>query len=477
MRFFIGNSKITPEFPVLQCGFAARNKKSEGVHDDTYASVVIMQENETVVIITLDVVYGDKSFAYGIKTSIKEKFDIPSQNIIISYTHTHSSVALTGEDITKRNRRPYSLAANKFFFYGEWKNIDDSKDVAYYQYIKEQIITLMDQGISNLTEGSIHINKSNSKFGISRRLPVNGKIEFRPFDNDDVMDTDLFLLKLTDSKGTVKGIIYNYACHPTSVGSDNYLISADFPGEVRTQLKEIYPNTEVVFLQGCGADIKPRFGAVDGYFKSANFSRLKNGCKNFVKEISTIINSGIWKEINLNLKTAEKEFLLYTNKKDKSFFEAIYNNPDEAEYRRESALASIENIDNNNISETLPFYINAIYLDNTTCLLALENEVVSDIGKLIKAFSNDDLIVLGYSNSVCCYIPTEDIIKNGGYEGENYMIARLAGPFVPEIESIIVGESLKLLKTTNSSSEKKLKMKIVPRDNFQGEEWILSITV
>lgn len=448
MKFFLGSSKITPDFPVLQCGFAARNKKSEGVHDDTYASVVIMQENETVVIITLDVVYGDKSFAYGIKTAIKEKFDIPSQNIMISYTHTHSSVALTGEDRTKRNRRPYSLSADKFFFYGEWKNIDDSRDIAYYKYIKEQIITLMDKGMSTLTEGKIHINKSKSKFGISRRLPVNGEIEFRPYDNDDVMDTDLFMLKFTDTNGIIKGIIYNYACHPTSVGSDNFLISADFPGEVRSQLKQQYPDSEVVFLQGCGADIKPRFGVVDGYFKSATFSRLNEGCENFVQEISNIISSGSWREISLNIKTAEKEFLLYTTKKDKPFFEAIYNNPDEAEYRRESALASIENIDNNNLAETLPFYINAIYLDNTTCLLALENEVVSDIGKLIKTSSNDDLIILGYSNSVCCYIPTEDIIKNGGYEGENYMIARLAGPFVPEIESIIVGESLKLLKNT-----------------------------
>jgi len=446
MKFFTGSSKITPEFPVLQCGFAAKNKKSEGVHDDTFASIVILQKNETMVIITLDVVYGDKSFAYGIKTAIKEKFSIPSQNIIISYTHTHSSVAITGEDITKRNRRPYSIGADKFFFYGEWKDIDDSKDIQYYKFIEEKIMNLMEQGMSNLIDGNISVNKSRSQFGISRRLPVNGKIEFRPYDNDDVMDTDLFLLKLTDSKGKVRGILYNYACHPTSVGSDNHLISADFPGEVRSQLKNIYPDSEVVFLQGCGADIKPRFGVVDGYFKSADFTRLKEGCKNFTQEISNIINSGKWREIQLNIKTAEKEFLLYTTEKDKSFFNAIYNNPDEAEYRRESALAALENIDNENTSANLPFYINAISLDNQTCLLALENEIVSDIGKLIKELSNDDLIVLGYSNSVCCYIPTEDIIKNGGYEGENYMIARLAGPFVPENESIIVGESLKLLK-------------------------------
>jgi len=450
MKFFIGSKKITPDFPVLQCGFAARNKKSEGVHEDTYASVVIINANETVVIITLDVAYGDKSFAYGIKSAIKDKFDIPTQNIIISYTHTHSSVALTGEDITKRNRRPYSLAAEKFFFYGEWKDIDDSQDVEYYKFVKAQIINLINEGMSNLTEGEIHINKSSSHFGISRRLPVDGRIEFRPYDNDDAMDLDLFMLKLTDKNGAIKGILYNYACHPTSVGSDNYLISADFPGEVRTQMKEIYPDAEIVFLQGCGADIKPRFGAVDGYFKSADFTRLKNGCKPFVKELSNNIDNGMWREMNLQIEAKEKEFNLYTTSKDRAFFEEIYNNPDEAEYRKESALAAIESIDTGNTSDSLPYYINTIRLDETVSFLCLENEVVSDIGKLIKQLSKKELIVLGYANSVFCYIPTEAIIKSGGYEGENYMIARLAGPFVPEIESTILGESLKLVRKSQA---------------------------
>lgn len=444
MKFYTGSRKITPDFPVLQCGFAARTKKSEGVHDDTYASVVILQKNETILLITLDVVYGDKSFSYGIKSEIEKKFDIPSQNIIISYTHTHSSVALTGEDISKRNRRPYSLASDCFFFHGEWKDIDDTKDVEYYHFVKSRIMALVEEGMGNLEKGSIYINKSSSKFGISRRLPVADRIEFRPYDNDSAMDTDLFMLKLTDQNGTIKGVLYNYACHPTSVGSDNYLISADFPGEVRTQLKEKYKEAEIIFLQGCGADIKPRFGTVDGYFKSADFSKLKEGCRPFAKELAQIIEEGDWREINLKISAAEKEFRLYTTTKDRSFFESKYSNPDEAEYIRESARAAMENIDNGNTADSLPYYINSVRLDDSTCILALENEVVTDIGKLIKNCSDEDLMVLGYTNSVCCYIPTEDIIKTGGYEADNYMIARLAGPFVPEIESTILGEAIKI---------------------------------
>ncbi len=453
MKFFVGSKKITPEFPVLQCGFAARNKKSEGVHDDTFASIVILQENETVIMITLDVVYGDKSFAYGIKSAIEEKHGILPKNIIISYTHTHSSVALTGEDKIKRNRRPYSLAADRFFFYGEWKNIDDTQDVEYYRFIKSKIMNLMDEGMSNLEEGSLYINKSKSHFGISRRLPVDGRIEFRPYDNDDAMDTDLLLLKLTDINGIVKGILYNYACHPTSVGSDNYLISADFPGEVRSRLKENFPNAEVVFLQGCGADIKPRFGAVDGYFKSADFSRLREGCKPFIDEITELIENGKWRKIDLDINVAEKKFNLYTTSKDRDFFEAKYNNPEEAEYIRESARAAMENIDNKRTVDILQYYINAIRMDDKTYILAFENEVVSNIGKLIKKISDEDLIILGYANSVCCYIPTEDVIKTGGYEADNYMIARLAGPFVPEIESIIMGEANKILISVRGTDE------------------------
>lgn len=448
MQFWLGKEIITPTIPVLQCGFASRIKKSEGVHDDTYVSVVLIKEKTMVIFITLDVVYGDRSFSDGIKQAIYEKYNISSDKIIINYSHTHSSVAITGDNMEKRNHRPYSMASDTFFFHGEKESIDFSVDEAYYMRIKNSILCLISKGLSNLIEGEMSINKSESTFGISRRLPVDGKIAFRPYDNDEAMDKDLFIIKLVDNKNVLKGIIYNYACHPSAIGSGNHLISSDFVGEVRVQLEKVYPSAEVVFLQGCGADIKPRCCSDDEYFYSCDFDQLHKGSLKLVTKISAALQSTKWKKIIMSLCTKETQFYLQTNVKDKSFFEQIYNNKDEAPYRRESALAVIENMDKGVIFSKLLFYINIIRFDETTCIIALENEIASDMGKMIKKLSNENIIVLGYSNSISGYIPTKEVLLHGGYEGENFMMVRLAGQFQPDIDDIIINESYKLIKNS-----------------------------
>ena len=65
---------------------------------------------------------------------------------------------------------------------------------------------------------------------------------------------------------------------------------------------------------------------------------------------------------------------------------------------------------------------------------------MSDIGKMIKKIlSNQDVITLGYSNSIVCYIPTREVLINGGYESASYITAGLAGQFYHEVEDIIIG--------------------------------------
>jgi len=88
MKFSILKDDITPHIPVYLCGFAARiDKRSEGVHDTIYASVAILQENKTVVIISLDLTGGDRSFSYGIKNEIKRRFGLSEDEIILFHAY------------------------------------------------------------------------------------------------------------------------------------------------------------------------------------------------------------------------------------------------------------------------------------------------------------------------------------------------------------------------------------------------------
>ncbi|MDD4298009.1 MAG: neutral/alkaline non-lysosomal ceramidase N-terminal domain-containing protein, partial [Ruminiclostridium sp.] len=410
----------TPEGSVMQCGFSARTHKSVGIHDDTYASVVLMQANETIAIIALDVCLGDRSFTDSLKETLNEKHGLTPEKIIINYSHTHAAVALRSE--------------NK-------DGTTDQEGLKYCNSVIDKVVNLVDEGLNNLSTGDLYIFKGKSKFGVSRRFPSDEGILWRPYFDDNSIDTDLFLLKFVDSKGHLKGLIYNYACHPTTLGSDNYLISADYPGVVRKALEEWNNGMTAVFLQGCGADVKPSATADDGRFKSCNFDELEKAGISLADEIKKCLQSQNWRKIEADFSATATEVKLYSEIWDDEKWNAMLNDPNEAEYRKRAIERILEGKKENKIKNYFPYYISVLRLDDKTCIAALENEVVSDYGKAIKGLFQEDVITLGYSNSIVCYIPTKKVLIEGGYERETFLNAEIAGVFVPEIEDIIIGRT------------------------------------
>jgi hypothetical protein len=71
------------------------------------------------------------------------------------------------------------------------------------------------------------------------------------------------MLSLFDDSGKEQGFLFHYSCHLTVLGVENYLISADWLGPVRTKLqKEL--GIPVMFLQGAEGNVDPvSRGALD----------------------------------------------------------------------------------------------------------------------------------------------------------------------------------------------------------------------
>lgn len=443
MKFAIRKEIITPDTPVLQAGFAARTHKSTGVHDDSYVTVCVIKENRTAVIIGLDLAFGDKSFCEGIRSAIKKEFSIEGGDVLINYSHTHSVVGITGDIPQLRSPRAYSFTSDKFSWDADTGDIDFTEDMKYYNRIKSAIINNIRECLDNLTEGTASIKKGSSMFGVSRRYPHGDTVLWKPYFNEDAMDKDLFVICLFDTHNNMHGIIYTYACHPTALGPDNYLISADYPGVVRKYLEKSNPGATALFLQGCGADIKPAVTARDGSFISVNFDELEIAGKSLADTIQAMIDGeDSWREIDFNISSDQDEVKLFTQIWDRDKWEHIINDPAEAPYRIESAKMVLKDYDEISEKNFLPYTISLLRLDEKTAIISLESEVVSYYGKSIKKIlEGQDILTLGYSNSMRCYIPTRKILEQGGYEAVSFVPARLSGPFEQEIEDIIIGRS------------------------------------
>jgi len=75
-------------------------------------------------------------------------------------------------------------------------------------------------------------------------------------------DTVLVARVTSASTGQTKAVLVNYACHPTSLGWQNTLISPDYPGAMREVVEQVV-HAPCVFLQGASGDLGPREGYSD----------------------------------------------------------------------------------------------------------------------------------------------------------------------------------------------------------------------
>lgn len=438
MKFSLGKVDITPDKPIFMHGFGDRSHKSEGVLEPIYMKAALLQANQTLLIVTIDALGSDRSFIAGIKEALLERFGFAHDEVLINFSHTHHSVYLTGVDPELR-KGGYSMGQS--YWAENEQELDYAEDEAYFAFIRDELLRTVSSCFESLCDGELQIARGTSDFAVSRRRPTpEGGVSWQPYYVADI-DKDLFVLKLNDTAGSLKGIIYSYGCHTTAMGSDNYLISNDFAGTTSAVLEEAYPGSIAMFLQGCAGELKPLHSAEEDRFIACDAVRTGKAGAYLAKDVITVMEQGEFTKVNCRFRTELRDPLLYTEQTQASFYERMVEDPKYNDFYRNAALRTIDAMANGTIKDRVPFYISVWQLDEETSLIAMEGEVSTEYSLLLKRiFGNGKMIVIGYTNGVFSYVPTRKMIGEGGYEAECNFFFGLRGPFVPEIEDIIVGQ-------------------------------------
>jgi neutral ceramidase len=434
LKFAVTKQSITPRIPVFLAGFGTRDRKSEGVLDDIFVKVAWLEGMGQLIVITLDALGGDRSFVTGIKDTLKEAFGLKAEQVLINFSHTHCSVFLTGESQEGR-RGGYSLGQE------QWpdrdRDIDYTEDIGYYRFIRDTIIGLVRHCSDNLTEGTLLLSKGISKAGISRRLITEEGLMFKPNFQAET-DQDLFVLQLVDLQGKRKGLLFSYGCHPTCIGPN--IISAEFVGQACTELDDSFPDNIAFFLQGCGADIKPLKTVLVDRFKSCTVEEMQEAGVELADDVKRVLFESEAMQLSGSIQTAEVGIRLFTEPWGLSEMNAIVEDETKTAYRRRAARRTLEAMKEGAVREILPYTVTVWGLGDDFRIVALEGEVPTDYAIQIKRlFSTMNVMVLGYSNGVPTYIPTSQILHEGGYEAEAFVLHGYRGPFVPENEWILLG--------------------------------------
>jgi len=223
MYIGIASKDITPQYPMTMMGYGDREHPSVGVHDSlhAYALYVENERNLPFCWVSADLCLFGFDCASSIKKEVSKKTGVQEKAIILQGTHTHS-----GPDT-------FSIHTGT-----------SQEEKHYYALLIDKISDAINEAIMNKEPVTIEVRQGWGSIGVNRR-GLSKEVDDRLF---------LFTLLKTDT--TPLATVMYYSCHLTSLGVENYLISADWIGGVRNWFEKEH-RTPFMFIQGAEGNVDP----------------------------------------------------------------------------------------------------------------------------------------------------------------------------------------------------------------------------
>jgi hypothetical protein len=235
--------RITPKHPVELWGYAARQGKLDGVLDDLFAKVVVLEAGGALVLAMLDLGGVSKSIADAIRERIAGELKLPASQIGICATHTHAAPAAT-----------------------PFRGIEI--DQPYIRYLSDRVVECAARAAEQMGDVTVGYTRFDCHLNVNRRERGTVSDLSQP---SGAVDPQVSLVRVDRSSGEPMAVLINYAMHPVTLRADNLRVSADYPGAACAMVAEEL-DAIVGFLQGCSGNLNPKKWG--GYDDTLEIGRL-----------------------------------------------------------------------------------------------------------------------------------------------------------------------------------------------------------
>lgn len=223
-------------------GYGARVTPSQGVLDPLMAKVCALEWPGGLrgAIIILDLIGMDADFATAVCEDIGKATGLERRQIIINTSHTHA-----GPIFGVRYQQCWTLSE------------DEAAAVCRYtDLLRTRLAEAVQEALADLRPARLSWAMGAASFGMNRRKPTPRGVKNAPNPRGYV-DRSVPILRVADLAGRTRGIVFGYACHNTTLGGTNLMISANYAGFAYRYVEGQYPGVQAMFVQGCGADANP----------------------------------------------------------------------------------------------------------------------------------------------------------------------------------------------------------------------------
>jgi len=410
---------ITPEESLWMAGYAARDHPSEGVLHDLWSKALVIEDakGKKAVLITNDLVSIPKNISDRIRDRIGAEYGLTRSQIILNCSHTHSGPVL------------YNTFSNYYPLDQDQLN----KIKTYSEKFENQIVALVGKAIGSMVPAQLFAQNGVTRFQVNRRNNVEA-LSNQINDLKGPNDYAVPVIKVLNEAGDLIAIAFGYACHATVLSI--YQFSGDYPGFAQIELEKSHPGITALFFQGAGADQNPLprrtvpLAQQYGRTLAAAVERILN---EDMRKLAPVLSTA-YSEIDLQFAgpPPSKEELL-------KIMDASSTTPD---YLKRSAKVLLQRLERGETLKDSYPYPCQVWKIGDQPIMALGGELLIEYAIELKKIFGPDIFVLGYSNDVMAYIPSETVLKEGGYEGTRSAIFTVQWNL--NIQSAILGEMARL---------------------------------
>lgn len=395
----VATKVITPAEPMWMAGYASRTKPSEGKQHDLWVKALALEDSAgtVLVLVTSDLIGIPRDVSESVAAAVREKAGLTRERLLLSASHTHCGPVL------QRNLSDmYPLSAEQ-----------RAQVVRYTDQLAAGMSETVLAALADRKPARLSYGSGVARFAMNRRRPTpTGFINDR--NPEGPVDHSVPVLRVEGTDGTLRAVAFGYACHNTTLSY--YQWCGDYAGFAQVDIQAKNPGAVALFWAGCGADANPLpRGTVEHAQK-------------YGRELAEAVEGELARPATLMAGTFAAGYatipLAFDQVPSRAQIQADLLNKNTTLKQRAERFLKILDAGGALPAEYTAYPVQVWRLGDGPLWVSLGGEVVVDYAlRLKKELAGQRPVwVAGYTNDVMAYIPSERVLKEGGYEGDTSMI-------------------------------------------------------
>ncbi|EDL61924.1 neutral/alkaline non-lysosomal ceramidase N-terminal domain-containing protein [Gimesia maris] len=397
---------ITPAKKIWLAGYASRTKPAEGTTHPLWAKALVFKDGQgnRAAIVTTDLIGLTRELSDSVGARVARETGMSREQILLNSSHTHCSPVVRGCAPLAYDFTP-----------AQQQDVDD-----YAKVLEDKLVKVIVTASKSLKPALLSYGEDRATFAINRRGRINP---------DGPVDHTVPVLKISDPAGKLQAILFGYACHNTTLAYFEFC--GDYAGFAQIELEKQYPGITALFLLGCGGDANPD----------------PRGTRELAEQHGRSLASAVRRALGAPLKPVRGPLTVKFQRTDLPFVkppsrEQLLAQQGQGDiYSQRLTKHLLKQLEQQrSIPDSYPFSAQVIEFGNDLTLIGLGGETVIDYAiRLHEELAGRQVWIAGYCNEVFAYVPSERVLKEGGYEGGGAMkYFGIHGPFQPGVEDRVI---------------------------------------